>query len=236
MSNQKDGLDYFSLDTNIELDDKMSLIEAKHGHLGFYVIIKLLVKIYGDKGYYYEWNDKTQLIFSRRINTDYEKVIEIVNDAIDFELFNKKKFKKYGILTSKRIQKQYLDATKRRKKVELKKQYIVLNGQNDDIKRDNVYILAENDDTLKQSKVKESKVKESKVNNKNKHLDFVLLTEEEYKKLTDNLGKSKTEEMIKKLNNYIGSKGKKYKSHYYTILNWIRMEDDKNKKPNWEDF
>ena len=65
---------------------------------------------------------------------------------------------------------------------------------------------------------------------KKKFLDFVLLTEEEYQKLIDKFGDVETEEMIEKLNNYIGSKGKKYKSHYFTILNWKRMEQDKQYK------
>ncbi len=72
------------------------------------------------------------------------------------------------------------------------------------------------------------------INNKISYLDFVFLTEEEHKKLIDKLGKDKTKEMIKRLNNYIGSKGKKYKSHYFTILNW--MEKDNKKDINWDKF
>jgi hypothetical protein len=63
-----------------------------------------------------------------------------------------------------------------------------------------------------------------------KHLDFVYLFEDEYKKLIEQIGEDKTKKTIEKLNCYIGSKGKKYKSHYFTILNWIKMEEDR--KPN----
>ena len=78
------------------------------------------------------------------------------------------------------------------------------------------------------SKGKKSKieVKERKV----KYLKYVFMTQEEHKKLIDKLGEERTEEMISALNNYIGSKGKQYKSHYHTILTWVRMEKDKNKK------
>ena len=41
---QKKGLDYFPLDVDIDQDDKIALIEAKHGAIGFAVIIKLLMK------------------------------------------------------------------------------------------------------------------------------------------------------------------------------------------------
>ena len=62
-------------------------------------------------------------------------------------------------------------------------------------------------------------------NKKNKFLDFVYLTEEEYQKLTTQLWKKLTDELIDKLNNYIWSIWKdKYKSHYYTILQWSKKE------------
>lgn len=48
----------------------------------------------------------------------------------------------------------------------------------------------------------------------------VLLTEEEYHKLEE----SNLLPYIEKLSSYIASTGKKYKSHYATILNWSRKE------------
>ena len=61
---------------------------------------------------------------------------------------------------------------------------------------------------------------------KKKFLDFVLLTEEEYKKLVDKFGLNGTVDRIEALNNYLGSKGRRYKSHYFTILVW----DEKDRK------
>jgi hypothetical protein len=55
---------------------------------------------------------------------------------------------------------------------------------------------------------------------KKKFLDFVLLTEDEYASLIEKFGKAEADSKINTLNNYIGSKGTKYKSHYHTILNW----------------
>ena len=53
---------------------------------------------------------------------------------------------------------------------------------------------------------------------------LVLLTQEEHKKLLVKLGERKTAEYVKKLAHYIGSKGKRYHSHYHTILSWISGE------------
>ena len=52
---------------------------------------------------------------------------------------------------------------------------------------------------------------------KTKYLDFVLLTDDEYHKLLNIFGKDRLDKEIAKLNNYIGSSWKKYKSHYFTI-------------------
>lgn len=49
---------------------------------------------------------------------------------------------------------------------------------------------------------------------------LVLLTPEEHEKLTARLGEKRTGEYISRLNNYIASKGKRYSSHYHTILTW----------------
>ena len=70
----------------------------------------------------------------------------------------------------------------------------------------------------------EDKVKEED-NKKNKFLDFVYLSEEEHQKLTTQLWKKLTDELIERLNNYIWSIWKdKYKSHYFTILSWSKKE------------
>ena len=38
---QKEGLDYFPFDVDMDQDDKVALIEAKHGITGFGVVVKL---------------------------------------------------------------------------------------------------------------------------------------------------------------------------------------------------
>lgn len=50
----------------------------------------------------------------------------------------------------------------------------------------------------------------------------VRLTVDEHVQLVDKLGKTQAEEMIEQLDQYLASKGKKYKSHYATIMVWAR--------------
>lgn len=56
----------------------------------------------------------------------------------------------------------------------------------------------------------------------------VKLTESEYQKLNENLGEASAAEYIDRLGEYMKSKGKRYKSHYATILNWHRRNGTKN--------
>ena len=51
--------------------------------------------------------------------------------------------------------------------------------------------------------------------------EFVYLSKDEYKKLVDRYSEDFTKACIERLDNYIGSSGKKYLSHYRTILNWV---------------
>ena len=55
-----------------------------------------------------------------------------------------------------------------------------------------------------------------------------MLTDDEYSKLQNKFSKADLQDMVERLNNYIGSKGKKYKSHYHTILAWAK----KDKQPS----
>jgi len=59
----------------------------------------------------------------------------------------------------------------------------------------------------------------------------VLLSDEELKKLKDKTNEWDT--YIEKLSSYIASKGKRYKSHYATILSWLRK--DEKEKPKEEE-
>jgi hypothetical protein len=77
----------------------------------------------------------------------------------------------------------------------------------------------------KQLTTKEESKKEKKIN-KVQFGEFsnVKLSEIEHKKLIDQYGDRVTQDFIEKLDAYVESTGKKYKSHYATILNWIRKE------------
>lgn len=124
----KEGLDYFTLDCN--MNDKIKLIEAEFGIKGFAIIVKLYQKIYSERGYYCEWNEDVALLFIASLggNSGVSKsLIDIILAAsIRRGIFSQELYEKYGILTSKRIQEQYFDAVSRREKVEVEKEYLLV--------------------------------------------------------------------------------------------------------------
>ena len=161
----KRGIDYFPLD--VALDEKFELIEAQFGLTGFAVLVKLLQKIYGSEGYYVEWTNEIALLFARKIGANGNAVSDIVGAAVKRGIFDATLYEKYQILTSKGIQKRYFEAVSRRKNVEVKGAYLLIDvtvfSKNVNILGENADIFRENADISQQSKGKESRVKESKV-------------------------------------------------------------------------
>ena len=163
----KGGIPYFPLEC--ELDSKFELIEAEYGLDGFGVVVKLFQKIYGGQGYYFEWTDEVALVFARRIGLGASAVSEIVSAAIRRGVFDRELFEKYKILTSKGIQKRYFEAVSRRRKVEVKKAYLLVEvGQickHVDISAENVSNFMKNADNFTQRKEEKRKEEESKEEN-----------------------------------------------------------------------
>jgi hypothetical protein len=72
----------------------------------------------------------------------------------------------------------------------------------------------------------EIKLNEKKRNkDKAKFLDCVLLTSDEHSKLIEKYGETEATKKMQALNDYVMSKGKRYDSHYHTILMWDKKNE-----------
>lgn len=121
----KDGLDYFYID--VAMDDKFCLVEADFGITGFGILVRLLQSIYGQAGYYIEWNDRTQRIFSSRIGMKTATVEKVIGAALREGVFDSGIYNTYGILTSEKIQKTYFAAVYKRKEVKVHREFLLVN-------------------------------------------------------------------------------------------------------------
>lgn len=92
----------------------------------------------------------------------------------------------------------------------------------------------ENVGQLNTNKQSTKNKKEKIIKEKDAYGEFknVLLTKEEYEKIKE----KELEQYIERLSVYIESKGIKYRSHYATILNWSRKDNEKNKKSEQGSF
>lgn len=161
-----EGIPYFPLD--VYVDDKIRLIEAEFGLKGFAVIVKLYQKIYGGFGYYCEWTKDVGLLFSQDVGEGYSSVSEIVSAAIRRGIFDNDLYEKYNILTSQGVQKRYFSAVSRRKQINVKSEYLLINveqfSKNVNISSENVSRNTKNAYNFEQSKEKKTKANKSIVN------------------------------------------------------------------------
>ncbi|MCM1191997.1 MAG: DUF4373 domain-containing protein [Butyrivibrio sp.] len=164
----KVNLDYFELDCH--MDEKVKFIRAEFGLKGFAVVVMMYQYIYGgDHGYYCEWDYDRLLLFmsdNGLIGESKNLIDEIVHACIRRNLFSERLFKKYGILTSSGVQKQYLKATAKREAVELKKEYLLIKIPK---KRTNVVInsISDGRNAISDARNAQSRVEKSIKENKN---------------------------------------------------------------------
>lgn len=187
MAFNKEGIDYYSHFIGMTNDEKLSDLRMEYGSVAIDVWLTLLDLIYGGKGYYIDYGDektknrvvwKILGIIRGKYPPTPETVMAIIEGLVACELFSGDLFKS-GILSSKRIQEQFYQATVERKAVDINLDYWLLDFEkmkklssrnsilqlfeNQPILSQNQPIVEVNQPIIKQSKVKESKVKKSKV-------------------------------------------------------------------------
>lgn len=146
----KQGIEYFSFDTDFFSDIKVRRISRACGPASTSILICLLCNIYRDKGYYISWDENLPFVVADTIGTTEGAVEEVVKKAIQVGFFNKELFDKYRILTSNGIQNRFKSAVLRREEIEYVVDYLVSERKNEVIAYKNEVI----DDISTQSKVK----------------------------------------------------------------------------------
>ncbi|EKF50674.1 phage replisome organizer protein [Lactococcus garvieae] len=184
----KQGLDYFPLDVNFLKDIKVRKIKRACGPATVEVLLCLLGNIYRDTGYYFGWDEDTMFLVADEVGAKEGLVEEIVNKAVQVGFFDKDKFEKYKILTSKGIQNRYREAAKKRKEIVISDIYLV----NDEFTEkkpsnnsDNEHNNSVNSHDNQQSKVNKSKVNKSKKNKTVKAPDMSVQFSEYLKIFSD---------------------------------------------------
>ncbi len=171
----KKGLDYFPLDT--KLRGKIEYIQCMFGMLGVMVIISLWQRIY-ENSYYIEYSESSSLVFSKDFGEQleflskndkkrWEVFDDIVKQAVEYGIFNKDIFKKYGVLTSKSIQENYIKAKEKSAKIEFDKRYLLLSDADFSVSSPKIEVISPKmgvsspENTTEYSRVGESTVNQN---------------------------------------------------------------------------
>lgn len=108
-------------------NDNLKLLQAKFRLKGIAVYLTLTQKIYAHNGYYYAISDDIISLLKQELNLGATD--NIISDIIDYcvkqEMWSKEMYDKYKILTSEEIQKEYLNAVRKRKNIHLVKDYLL---------------------------------------------------------------------------------------------------------------
>ena len=170
------GISYFPLDVDFMQNLKIRKVIQACGPNSIAIIMLLLGNIYGDEGYFMRWDEDVCFLITEALGVKDMYAREVVKKCLQVGLFDENLFNKYKIITSKGIQSRYFEIIKRRRKVEVINQYLLVNvAETNDICPVDVNVaetlvnVAEtnvnvNNNEVIARKSTQSKVKESKVN------------------------------------------------------------------------
>lgn len=110
----KQGIDYFSFDTDFFFDNNICALRGKYGADGIAVFLYVLTEVYRDKGYYSIFDEAAQEVAASRLGMSCEKIGQIIHYLCKRSLLDDKLFASVKVVTSHGIQMRYQEAVKTR--------------------------------------------------------------------------------------------------------------------------
>lgn len=170
----KKKLDYAGWSVDIfDNDTKMDKLLDAQGWNGFGIYFYLCQKAYGSEGYFYKWGYDDCASTARKMGGGIGSgtVKETVDYCLQIGLFDKGLFDRWGVLTSKGIQRRYWAVASERRDKTVYKEYWLLQDEeckgcfkvalfnNYELANEHVEPANEHVERIKLSKVNKSKVK-----------------------------------------------------------------------------
>jgi hypothetical protein len=218
---------YFSHDANARHDPKILALRSIYGIQGYGIYWVIIEMLREQEDYQLPKKEYIYNAIAMQVQCkDFAKedAKQFVQDCInEFDLLHENNDFIYAKSLLKRMEKKNDLSEKRR--AAAKARWNKTNDTNDepDDEDANAKQMDANAKQTDARKGKESKEKEKKYS----YDTHVTLTRDEYQKLIDKFGEPDAKERIERLSLYKGSKGKKYKSDYMTILQWAKREEPK---------
>lgn len=108
----KRGMDYFSFDVNFFFDRPIKALKRRYGTDGITAYIYLLCAVYSENGYYLKADEYFHEETADDLNTDLERLNEILDFLCERNLFDAELYENEGVLTSHGIQRRFQEAVK----------------------------------------------------------------------------------------------------------------------------
>ena len=119
MANNKTGLSYYNVDTDRYMDIRIKRLKKDCGCSGIAVYDYIICEVYRVRGCVLVWDESTAFDVSEYFGLKESHVKEIVKYCGAVGLFDKELLSR-GIITSKSIQRRYLDMCNRAKRKDVK--------------------------------------------------------------------------------------------------------------------
>ena len=168
----KAGISYAGWNTDIfENDTKIDELIDAQGWIGFSIYFYLCQRAYASDGYFYRWSYANAATTARRMGGGIraETIKAVVATCLQIGLFERSLFDRVGVLTSKGIQRRYMDAIQKRSYKRVDQNIWLLNAEESkglDVCTQNSDSLPEDGDSLPEdapkSKSNKSKLYQSK--------------------------------------------------------------------------
>lgn len=176
MANNKIGLSYFAVETDIFQDRKIKRLKKNFGCSGIAIYFYLLCDVYRDKGCGLVWDDDAAFDVAEYLGVKESLVNEVVKYCGAVGLFNEELLSS-GIITSPGIQRRYIEICKkaRRATANIPEEWRLITEESAEItegcgeNEQNCGVTPTFCDKEKKSKEKKSKEKESECDNAHTH-------------------------------------------------------------------
>ncbi|PXX79756.1 DnaD domain protein [Dielma fastidiosa] len=236
----KKKLDYAGWSVDLfDNDTKMDKLLDAQGWNGFGIYFYLCQKAYGSEGYFYKWGYDDCASTARKMGGGIGSgtVKETVDYCLQIGLFDKGLFDRWGVLTSKGIQRRYWAVASERRDKTVYMEYWLLQDEeckgcfkvalfdNYELANEHVDLANDHVKSLKESKVNKSKVKKSNERLKNIFETFEIsfgnpLSQLELQTLHDWLNTFNDEVVLLALETAISKKAKSFKYINKVLADW----------------
>lgn len=112
----KRGLDYFSVDVDMFADRKVKRVLHACGAQAMAVLLKMWCIAYDERGYYAAPDSDFFYDISSELGLGEDYIKAVLEKSVESGLFDSGLYERCGILTSQRMQNNFLDATRKRVK------------------------------------------------------------------------------------------------------------------------